>query len=124
MTTYKHADWLALLEERFGKNPLDWAFRCPVCGDVATGEDFSAAIAERYKGSTSGSPKSSDRLGRECIGRSLGVLERPRTGIQDPQQWGGRGCDWTAYGLFSGPDFVETEEGKKLPCFPIAEAKT
>lgn len=126
MTIYKHAEWLDLLQERFGDDPKDWAFRCPFCNDVATGADFTAAIAERYKDQAdSAGIKASNRLGRECIGRSLGALERPRTAkMEDARKWGGRGCDWTAFGLFQGPDFVEIDgpEGiKKQPCFPIAE---
>lgn len=123
MTRYKHAEWLALLKERFGDDPANWAFRCPVCNDVATGADFTAALAAHPRKRTDGSViMASDRLGQECIGRSLGALERPRTAkMEDSRKWGGRGCDWTTYGLFNGPDFVELDDGKEHPCFPIAD---
>lgn len=121
MTRYKHAEWLALLKERFGDEPANWAFRCPVCDDVATGQDFKDALQAHPRKRKSGEAiVASDRLGQECIGRSLGALERPRS-VADARNWSGRGCDWTAYGLFSGPDFVEWDEGKERPCFPIAD---
>lgn len=91
---------------RFGTDPKAWAFICPSCGDVATAQDFIDANGD------------ADRLGQECIGRSLGVLlrEQPKGGYQ------GRGCDWCAYGLFRGPMIVTMPDGREIASFRIAPA--
>ena len=113
-----HAEFLATLRERFGESTRDWAFVCPACGDVATGADFKAALAERPR-SRHGDPViASDVLGQECIGRSLGALEE-----RSQEDWQGRGCDWVAYGLIRGPMFVEVE-GREVASFRIAPAPT
>lgn len=106
-TTVKRtqAELQETMRERFGDDPKAWAFICPSCGDVATVQDFIAA------GNT-------DRAGQECIGRSLGVLKReqPKGGYQ------GRGCDWAAYGLIRGPEFVIMPDGREVPSFAPAPA--
>lgn len=94
------------MQHRFGPDPLKWAFVCPSCGDVATAQDFKDADADP------------NQVGKECLGRALGVLKRqqPEGGYQ------GRGCDWTAYGLFRGPLCITTDEGKEMWGFRIAPA--
>ncbi|WKW87111.1 hypothetical protein SEA_NICOLE72_74 [Microbacterium phage Nicole72] len=93
--------WEALTE-RFGPDPQAFAFRCPSCGDVARSRDFAEAFkAAGHEG------YGSDRLGQDCIGRWVS----------------GRGCDWAAYGLFQGPEFVILASGKQVPSFPIASAE-
>ena len=102
------------LRRRFGNDPMAWAFVCPSCKDVATGADFRAALDAA--GHTEW--HASDRLGQECIGRSLGVLlrDQPKGGYQ------GRGCDWCAYGLFRGPLIVVLPDGREIGSFRIAPA--
>ena len=85
----------------FGDDPRGWAFRCPRCGDVATIGDFAA-------GDTDG------LVGQECIGRSLGALDGPT------DAWTGRGCNWTAYGLFPGPWEIVMPDGRSVWSFPLA----
>lgn len=97
------------LVARFGPKPSNWAFQCPSCGDIATGGDFRAAL----DGAGLPDVYASARLGQECIGRTLGALRR---GVE----YKGRGCDWCAYGLFRGPDFVVLPDGREAPSFPIA----
>lgn len=97
------------LRDRCGDDPMRWAFQCPNCKDVATGQDFHDALAE------SGG-NASDHLGQECIGRRLGALTR------SAEPYRGRGCDWAAYGLFRGPWLVTLPDGKEIGCFPIADA--
>lgn len=96
------------MERRFGPDPLKWAFVCPSCEDVATAQDFKDAGADP------------NRVGQECLGRWLGVLKReqPKGGYQ------GRGCDWSANGLFRGPMFIIMPDGKESPAFRIAEPVT
>jgi len=104
--TMTQDELVAELEHRFGPDPKRWAFVCPICGDVACAQDFIDAGANP------------DKVGQECIGRSLGVLKRdqPKGGYK------GRGCDWAAYGLICGPMFVVMPDGHKVPCFNVAEA--
>jgi hypothetical protein len=93
---------IAMATERFGADPLRWAFVCPNCKDVATPQDFRDAGADP------------DRIGQECIGRSLGAL----TGGAK------RGCNWAAYGLLGGPwsVTVKDEKGERsISSFALAE---
>ncbi|MEO6088979.1 MAG: VVA0879 family protein [Umezawaea sp.] len=98
---------------RFGDDPKQWAFKCPTCSDIATAQDFIDAGADPQ------------RTGQECIGRSLGALTKDAIGT-DGQAHAKRGCDWAAYGLFSGPWLIQVplDDGstKKIPSFPLATA--
>ncbi|MYR93061.1 MULTISPECIES: VVA0879 family protein [unclassified Streptomyces] len=105
-----HADFLAEAVEKFGKNPMAWAFQCPTCGDTATGQDFSAALDEHPRERKGVPVIASDLLGQECIGRTLGALG----------QGSSRGCDWAAYGLFRGPWEVVMPDGHSAWSFPLA----
>ena len=112
----------AELEERFGPDPMEWAFVCPHCGDVATGGDFRRALDSRGQVGESVSA----RLGQICIGRVLGILDLP---AREAHLWTGRGCDWTAFGLFRGPWIVQIPKEDhpdgmiEVGCFPIAPAR-
>lgn len=109
------AEMLAELRARFGPDPMDWAFRCPSCDDVATGRDFTEALAARPRAKHGEPVTASDLLGQECIGRTLGALAR--TG-----KYTGRGCDWCAYGLFPGPQAIVMPDGHSVWSFPLAPA--
>jgi hypothetical protein len=102
------------LRARFGEDPKRWAFICPSCSDIATAADFRAALDEAGRADE----KASRHLGQVCIGRISGALKReqPRGGYP------GRGCDWAAFGLFHGPEFVVMPDGRELPSFAIAPA--
>lgn len=109
------AELVAEATERFGADPLKWAFRCPSCGDVANGQDFREALAENPRKHRSGEAFiASDVVGQECIGRTLGALKKGNG------KYGGRGCDWTAYGLFSGPWEIALPSGLSMHAFPLA----
>lgn len=105
-----HAELLAEAKERFGDDPLDIAFRCPRCGDVATIRDFPEDAR--------------NRAGQECIGRSIGAtrgeLSRDSKEVQRGQAE--RGCDWAAYGLFHGPWEIVMDDGRSVWGFPLADA--
>lgn len=117
METVTHAEFLATLIDRFGQDPMDWAFICPSCKDVATGADFKAAL-EAHPRESRGKPVVAEHvIGQECIGRSLGALNAA------DGAWGGRGCNWTAYGLFAGPLYVMVSTSERpVPSFHIAES--
>jgi len=110
------AELLTELKGRFGDDPMDWAFQCPHCKDVATGRDFREALTAHPHQNRDGSPvTASDVLGQECIGRTLGALGRDG-------KYAGRGCDWCAYGLFPGPWLIVTPDGREIASFPLADA--
>lgn len=103
---------VAMATKRFSADPLRWAFVCPQCKDVATAADFKAAGADP------------NRIGQECIGRSLGALSGGPTG-DGGRTRASRGCDWCAYGLFGGPWFVTISDEKgtrHVGSFALAEA--
>lgn len=116
MTEYRKLTQDELLAEattRFGSDPMRFAFKCPSCGDVASLQDFKDAGARP------------EQAGQQCIGRSLGALKKPAG--PGGKNANGRGCDWTAYGLFRGPwEIVLPAEGDKpersVWGFPLAEA--
>lgn len=108
------AELVAEARARFGDDPMKWAFQCPTCRDIATGQDFRDALQEHpRKHSRTGEPViASDLLGQECIGRILGALGKGTT----------RGCDWVAYGLFRGPWEIALPNGRTAYGFPLAPA--
>lgn len=108
------AELITEATERFGTDPLNWAFQCPSCGDIANGQDFSDALAEHPRTNlrTDKPVIASDIVGQECIGRTLGALSR--------KAYTGRGCDWAAYGLFAGPWEIELPNGRTAHSFRLA----
>lgn len=91
---------------RFGDDPMNFAFKCPNCGDVATIREWDA-LGEQYA------------AGQACIGRAMGALAKKPTNT--------RGCDWTAGGLFRGPWEIVIPAGGGQPersvwGFPLADA--
>lgn len=125
MPRITHEEFTKTLVERFGDNPAQWAFVCPSCGDVATGQDFKDALAKHPRTARSGEPlTASSILGQECIGRTLGALSTSADDWARRRQAGEvRGCDWCAFGLFRGPLIVEVD-GRDIASFNIAEAVT
>ena len=75
----KLIDWMKELKARFGENPDNWKFVCPVCGHVQSVGDFKAIGADP------------DRAYSNCIGRV--------TGSNDST--GKKGCNYTINGLIS-----------------------
>ncbi|QGJ92738.1 hypothetical protein QDA04_gp68 [Microbacterium phage Megan] len=109
---------VALMRERFGDDVNAWAFICPSCGDVATVADMRDALAQNPLSEAGGStPDPTRYIGQACIGRLLGALQEKRQ-----SDWKGRGCDWAAFGLFQGPEFVVMPDGKEVPSFAPAPA--
>lgn len=102
------ADWLAEAKRRFGEDPLNWRFQCPICKHVQTLGDFKAIGAE---------PQSAYQ---ECIGRHLQKPARDLAGT--PGSNGKKSpCDYAAYGLFSSGIQVQGESGRPVYVFPFAQ---
>lgn len=91
-------DWLARGRKLFGEDMYKWRFKCPACGRTQSAEDF-----RRFKGKGA---TPSDAY-QDCLGRWDHSL----------------GCDWAAYGLLRGPDFVRVGEDQETPIFPFDEPK-
>ena len=97
--------WREEGRRRFGTNYLKWRFRCPMCGHVASVQDFKDAGA-----------KTPNAAYQECIGRY--------TGKGTPREGDSSGCNWCAYGLFGIPrehDTVVSDDGDVIDVYPFAE---
>jgi hypothetical protein len=68
----------------YGSDEREWSFICPSCETISTGKDFEDLGIDPQMAS------------RECIGRHLPIEDDKPV----------RGCQWTSYGLFSGPWFI------------------
>lgn len=107
---YKSVDeWRREGERRFGNDIMKVKFKCPMCGHVASVQDFKDAGA-----------KSADCAYTECLGRYKGK--------GSPKKNDHSGCNWCAYGLFGIPkggvyvinnnekihifDYADSEEGE------------
>lgn len=91
--TLTQAELVAMARQRFGSDPMAWAFVCPNCGDVAVAGDF---------------PEGSEQLGQYCVGNWL--------------RSDARGCDWKAFGLFRGPWEIVMPDGHSAWSFALAPA--
>jgi hypothetical protein len=100
MTEITLEEFLAEMERR-GK--LDCKFVCPHCGNTASPNDWTAA---------GGDPQ---RAPHECIGRLDPKVMAGGEFVAGPNG----GCDWAAFGLFSGPVFVVTA-AKRIATFEFA----
>ncbi len=79
------AEWMEEGKRRFGQDFLNWKFQCPMCGHVASIQDFKVAGADNPNCAY-----------QECIGRY--------TGKDSPKKGDSSGCNWAAYGLFGIPN--------------------
>lgn len=99
-------EWKAEGERRFGKNIMDWQYKCPMCGHVVTVKEFAEL----------GIKDAGNIAYQECIGRY--------TGKGSPQKGDSTGCNWTANGLFGIPHggvYIFTGEDKGAHVFDFAE---
>ena len=80
------AKWKEAAIERYGEDPLKWRFRCPVCGHVASVQDWKDA------GAVEGN------VAYSCIGRNL---DPEKTHVRDALRGEGPGpCNYAGGGLF------------------------
>ena len=85
-TVYESIDaWKAEGEKRFGSDIRNWRFKCPMCGHIASVQDFIDA----------GCKDAENSAYEECLGRY--------TGKGTPVKGDSSGCNWAAYGLFGIP---------------------
>jgi hypothetical protein len=95
MTTITETEWRAKGAELFGDDMEAWRFVCPACGD-----ELSLAEAKEKHPELAGCGWAP---GQECIGRYTDKVD----------------CDWCAYGLLSGPLFIDRGE-KTTAAFDFA----
>lgn len=100
-------EWLAEGKQLFGQDFMKWKFRCPMCGHVASIQDFKDAGAD-----------SPNAAYQECIGRYRGA------GAPGAEDGNPNGCNWAAYGLFGIPNdkgrLILAEDGKVVEAFDYA----
>lgn len=102
-------EWKAEGKRRFGDDLKAWKYVCPMCGHVASVQDFiNAGISE---------DDALDDAFQECLGRY--------TGKGTPKKGDSSGCNWVAYGFLGIPNgkgcIVITGEGKGAELFDFAE---
>jgi hypothetical protein len=103
-------EWLAEGERLFGKDIIKW--KCPVCGHIATPEDF------RPFEDAGANPNSATC---ECIGRYLPKEQRGGFSADHANPKVKSPCDYAGYGLFRlSPVEVVREDGSTIHSFDFA----
>lgn len=98
-----HEQWLAEAKRRFGPDPMNWKFVCPVCKHTASVGDWKAA------GATEG------EVAFSCVGRRLAEA-REAFGKGDGP------CNYAGGGLFRlNPVKVQLPDGHVRETFAFAE---
>lgn len=93
---------ISLEEFRLQSESAGYRFVCPMCGNVATPQEFKAAGADP------------ERAARECIGRTMDPMPKPKKGKKP--------CDWAAFGLFGNLGrglLVKMPNGKTVQTFAL-----
>ena len=98
------AEWNAEGEARFGADRMRWKFKCPVCGHIASAQDWKDAGA------------SSGAVAFSCLGR---WMETPRRAFEEK----GKGpCNYAGGGFFRlNPVKVRQANGEEFRLFEFAE---
>lgn len=90
----KKAEWEVEAKERFGDNIMNWKFRCPACGHIASVRDYKNA----------GAP--ANAVAYSCIGRYLDESHKVREAFGE----GPGPCNYAGGGLFGlNPTEVDGE---------------
>jgi hypothetical protein len=110
--------WMEQARERFGEEPRDWKFVCPVCKTVQSCRDFEEHTdvpKEQIEG----------YIGFSCIGRwARGGCEHRGLSTEPVEGGEGKrmGCDYAGGGLFKLNPVRVTHEGREHQLFAFAEA--
>jgi len=107
---WTQAEWMAKGERLFGKDQIQWRFKCPICGHIQTAEDF-----REYK--NHGATPSSAYC--KCIGRFNGNGRRDFGTEADSEDT--VGCDYASFGLIHLGETVLADDGEITHVFPFAE---
>ncbi len=110
VTNMTHEEWLAEAERRFGKDPADWKFVCPVCENVAAARDFFPFFDEKGQAAQAAT--------NECIGRHV----KPRRGAFDQSKGEpDKPCNYAGYGLIRLSPIRVIFEGEEVHSFAFAD---
>jgi hypothetical protein len=102
--TMTHEEWKAEAIKRFGPDPLNWKFKCPSCGHVASVQDYREARAPQ------------GAVAFSCIGRYKGSTKE----LGDKS---GGPCNYTGGGLLNLNPVSVDIDGKITNVFAFAEEK-
>ena len=107
---YTQSEWEKEAKRLFGEDFTKWTFKCPMCGNIQSIEDF-----RQYKkgGATPNSAYS------ECIGRYMSK-EKVTTAFGNKNKKVKMPCDYASYGLFRIGHKVKLENGEETTSFPFA----
>lgn len=104
-TTLKRADWIRAAEDRYGGDPLQWRFSCPVCRHVASVQDWKDAKAP------------DGAVAFSCIGRYLPAAASHAFGGSPKSP-----CDYAGGGLFRlNPIHVVDQDGREHEVFDFVD---
>jgi hypothetical protein len=106
--TLTHEEWLAEAERRFGADAMQWKFVCPICGHVASVQEYKDAGAKENAVAYSYIGRFTN-TGRKAFGdnRAPDIAATP--------------CDYTTGGLFNLSPVTVILEGKPRRCFEFAD---
>lgn len=109
-------EWRAEAVRRFGSDPRQWRFQCPICKGTQSIADFEA-LANRPK-------HPGDVVFVSCIGRWLTPEAPPAFGRKkDPKPTPETHCNYTLGGLFCAASaIVRGKDGHPSPVFDFADA--
>lgn len=103
-------EWFAEGEKLYGKDKLKWKFKCPVCGHVASAQDWKDAGAE------------SGEIAFSCIGRLLEKKADALDTWSKRKDGGDRGpCNYAGGGLFRLNPVTVTKDGESSSFFEFAD---
>jgi hypothetical protein len=109
-----HQEWLDEGTRRFGPDIFCWRFGCPVCGHVASIEDFRQF---KDQGATP------DSATCECLSRYL--PDSPKAFGENPTGAKRQPCDYAGYGLFRlSPIVVIFPDGSEHHAFEFGPERT
>ncbi len=103
-TEYTYAEWLAEAERRFGPYTTNWRFVCPVCGHVASKQDYLEA----------GAPEAA--VGYSCVGRWIAGSK------QAFSKKGAGPCTYAGGGLIQRNPVRIVHDGHVFRFFAFADA--
>jgi len=101
-------EWEAEGRKYFGEDVLNWTFKCPVCGHVASVKDYVDLGA------------SPGMVGFSCIGR---LMDNPKKAFGEKNDKDGP-CDYAGGGLFLLNPIkicLDKENDKYINCFEFAK---
>ena len=110
---YTQEEWMKEGKRLFGEEFLNWKFKCPMCGNIQTPEEF-----RKFKDNGA----SPDSARQECIGRYL-PKDKVTTAFGDKNKKVKSPCDYASYGLFRIGHNIKLDNGKETVSFPFADSE-